>query len=804
MAGLVQFLLARGQLKFSVMAVFMITIAGALAGCNSSGGSGSGEPEDQDTQLRILANVVDDEGFVLPGATVRFETDADDVRLITDDRGQVVYTHTFKSPGDRSFTVSAKADGHLAQLRSPSVPEGASRVRLDFALKALPGVDRQAGAESGFGYTGSDGTNVAIAPGTLTDATGAPVVGEIGIQLGSLALDDPRSRAAFPGLFTGEDDRSRPVRIAALAVANFRFTQAGEPLALSPGQSATVVLPLTANRGVGGQPLAVGQVVPLWSMNASSGLWQQESDGTVINWVRAPAGLAIQGTVSHFSWWLAAEPLSTVPASVLMACPGPDDTCRNAGLGGHVDFEAASDDGPWYSQRIDLPGSGSDKAVTAELPTLPAWLYGFDSIGRYGGTSPEALGSGGAYPPQVPLTPQADEAISINLEPLHEILSDWPEARGRSALTGLLSGPGEAHDYLLNLKPNDDLLLRVMPVDPLDFDSDSQVSGAGIDVMVKDPNDIVLFHKTLDSGGPLTHTVSADTGGDYSVTITENTNEQVGYTANTAVQRGPRVIAAQCEPYDPEPDSGGGGGVWTAPGDAKESSFSIPASQRGGGIITATLSAGHKSIDPRLKVCVDSACTAGTIVGDTGIDSPAAKVKFEARVGVGYTFHIEQFGNAPEPDYPVGYTLNIDFSPRVDCWEPNDTRMTARDIELDKIIKAYMLAGFESNNIASSEFVDWYAVDFRHTGTLVARFNPPAGNHLMRVQLEDELGDSVLLENLQETAGTAFTANTVRPVEPGIYYLRVGVLVGDDGKAEGNSAPPAHWDQEYALKVSRR
>lgn len=526
MTDLVAFLSVTNRIKSILAVVFAVFLAGLLAGCDNSSDGGNNNNDNDDTnqnnpvdeqeiKMRIQTSVVDDEGFVLPGAVVSFETDTGGAYLTTDEQGLTEYTSTLR----QDLTVGARADGYLSQVRPLSIPDNASRMRLDFVLKALSEADTKANAESGFNYTSADGTGVELSAGTLVTNAWSPVVGEISIRLGSLDFDDPLSRQAFPGAFTGEDEQSRSTKIAALAAGNFSFSQSDATLALSFGETTTVVLPLTVENRVSGQPLAVGQMVPLWSLNEDAGLWKQEGNGMVIEWEEAPTGLAVQGSVSHFSWWLAAEALNSVSASVLMACPETDTTCQSTGGGGQVDFEAAEDTGPWYAQRVHLPEASKDAMVTTELPTLPMWVYGFDTLGGYGG-SHFIESAGGAYPPQIPLNPQADESIKISLQPLHELLSDWPEARGRSPLTGLLNSLHETHEYPLNLRPNDDLLLQVTRIDQLDFDPDTLGEGVGVDVVIKDPYGIVLFNETLDSGGPLSTTVPVDTGGEHSLSLT--------------------------------------------------------------------------------------------------------------------------------------------------------------------------------------------------------------------------------------------------------------------------------------------
>lgn len=55
-----------------------------------------------------------------------------------------------------------------------------------------------------------------------------------------------------------------------------------------------VILPLTVEHRVDGQPLAVRQTVPLWSLNENTGVWRQEADGMVIDRVEAPTGMAFR------------------------------------------------------------------------------------------------------------------------------------------------------------------------------------------------------------------------------------------------------------------------------------------------------------------------------------------------------------------------------------------------------------------------------------------------------------------------------------------------------------------------------
>ncbi|MFO8029254.1 MAG: T9SS type A sorting domain-containing protein [Cyclonatronaceae bacterium] len=260
-----------------------------------------------------------------------------------------------------------------------------------------------------------------------------------------------------------------------------------------------------------------------------------------------------------------------------------------------------------------------------------------------------------------------------------------------------------------------------------------------------------------------------------------------------------------CEMYDPMPLSRGFGGQWIAPQDEQSASFYVPASRRGGGIITATLSAGSEEISPRLRVCQDSSCVRGSIVGDTGIEVNEATVKFQAAGGQGYHFDILQFGNAPEDDYPVGYSLSVSYEDRIDCWEINNTVEQAKQLNVGDTINAYMIEGYKMNFLQSSEYADWYTFELEEEAFIEINMPQPAGMHLMRVKLFDEPDENVAtvqLDGKQENKGQPFIATTTRARAPGTYYLRVGVLLSGDGVVSGPGDQPDHWNQKYEMSVT--
>ena len=142
--------------------------------------------------------------------------------------------------------------------------------------------------------------------GTITDGSGA----EILFAANSIAQDgilytgevivhshyyDPTSMelgATMPGDLRGVSSRNEPVQLATLGMMAVELsTPEGAELQLAEGKTATLTFPLTpemANEVTG--------EVPLWSLNESTGIWEEEGSSVLV-------GNSMVGEVSHFSFW---------------------------------------------------------------------------------------------------------------------------------------------------------------------------------------------------------------------------------------------------------------------------------------------------------------------------------------------------------------------------------------------------------------------------------------------------------------------------------------------------------------------
>ena len=92
----------------------------------------------------------------------------------------------------------------------------------------------------------------------------------------------------------------------------------------------------------------------------------------------------------------------------------------------------------------------------------------------------------------------------------------------------------------------------------------------------------------------------------------------------------------ECFPYDPDPRFENIAGAWPAQFTEQLETFTVPAAQRGGGIIDASLTSGNSDVAPRLDACVDAECSGGSIVGHTNLDGGSSRVRFQAAAGQQY------------------------------------------------------------------------------------------------------------------------------------------------------------------------
>lgn len=206
-------------------------------------------------------------------------------------------------PGDAKYVLKFTAPGYAVQsvpVKSPNTDES---IFIEVTMIAR-GETQTFDGSSPVTLNGVDGATVSLNPGSFVDANGNTVTGNIDVTITPVDVSHPAFLAAFPGEFSGilEGD-STDTPIVSLGTVEYVFTQNGQPLQLAAGQNATIELPIYFSTYQDGSAINIGDLIPLWSLNADTGIWTQEGTGTVVASADSPTGMAMLATATHFTWW---------------------------------------------------------------------------------------------------------------------------------------------------------------------------------------------------------------------------------------------------------------------------------------------------------------------------------------------------------------------------------------------------------------------------------------------------------------------------------------------------------------------
>lgn len=335
---------------------------------------------------------------------------------------------TLSLTSDVPHVLVFKKPGYAEYVRALTWRSTSSAAEHDFSVALLARAAAQtADASEGGTIAGADGASLTLAPNSVANARGEAVSGPIEVSLTSVDVTSKVGVHAFPGEFAGLQSDGARTGIVSHGTTEFVLEKDGERLNLLPGASARIRIPVFAGANLDGSEVKVGSSLPLWSLDESSGGWVQEGSGTVVD--VGGGELALEASVSHFSWWNADMPF--VPARPKPKCvllgsdvPGANDYLANASI---------------CKMLIDID-RGVPEAKANKNRNLPA----FASIGDV----PIAGGEGVNVPAGVGLTlrgcilsglfcgesklnfePQADGEVEIRLLPTDPVVAP-PDGEG--------------------------------------------------------------------------------------------------------------------------------------------------------------------------------------------------------------------------------------------------------------------------------------------------------------------------------------------------------------------------------------
>lgn len=335
---------------------------GLLAACGGGGGGGAEPlppPPPPPPVTSVQVKVLDVLGFAKPGATVEV-IGAGTAAATTGSDGSAVLA---LAP-DTAGLLRIGLPGHTQQFRPVRVARGQTaylEARLTARAPALTLPDAAAGGT----LVGRNAARLTLPANALVDAqTGAAVTGAVQVEMTPLNTAS-HEMAAFPGSMRARSGATEGVLVT-YGPVEYIFTQGGRRLALASGRSAVIEMPLHATQGVNGAPLALGDSMPVWSLDETTGVWNQEGEGTVVA-SRSATGLALRATVSHFSWWnpdYFADPVTVNISFVFEGGVVPTACCHVEGL------TVPGFPGPSGVASTFVPASGGSVVVSAPTVVL--------------------------------------------------------------------------------------------------------------------------------------------------------------------------------------------------------------------------------------------------------------------------------------------------------------------------------------------------------------------------------------------------------------------------------------------------
>ncbi len=242
----------------------------------------------------VTIKVVDAAGQAIAAAKVTLAG----TELTVDAAGLAAFAGVAVGPA----VATIQAAGYAPAARAVTV-DSAKPVALVVALSAV--TFTQVLLPDTATAVASPSVEIALPAAAFVLADGTPVTGPVDVAIAPI---DPSQQSLdnAPGALVGiPTGGTTPQQLNALFVAEVSFTQAGKPLSLAPGKTATLTFKLPA--AVAGQ-VAVGQKLGAWWYDLKTATWQQDGLGTI--GVDAGGGKTFTATVSHFTWWTAASPIS--------------------------------------------------------------------------------------------------------------------------------------------------------------------------------------------------------------------------------------------------------------------------------------------------------------------------------------------------------------------------------------------------------------------------------------------------------------------------------------------------------------
>jgi len=239
-------------------------------------------------------------GAPLGGVELRVIEDglANDKPLITESDGKF----SFQLEQGFDYVLAFTKKGYVEQV-IPVAQQSVDSVNIINSVMIEPTDTVNFNQQGRIEFIGDSGTGVVFNMAQFVDDQGAVLNGDLELSLTTTNMARSSDSQAYFGLFAGfMADSVDSAIVSNLGMAKFNFTQQGVPVDLDFGEVVEILIPLHLDRFEDGEPIRVGDEVPLWSFNVERGSWEQEGDGIVEESSGSPTGLVIRGELTQLSW----------------------------------------------------------------------------------------------------------------------------------------------------------------------------------------------------------------------------------------------------------------------------------------------------------------------------------------------------------------------------------------------------------------------------------------------------------------------------------------------------------------------
>gem|GEM_PF-4178974 len=230
----------------------------------------------------------------------------------------VVTTTTSASDGtfellvdaETEYVLNALHESYANQIVVAESPRAETSVDLTLVMadRAIPLTFNE---DIGGQFEGEAGASVTVAGNSFEQAPGTDAINVSITPYDPAALE---TMAAIPGVLRAETPDGSFTELDQLGVVEIVFSDsAGDEIELLSDATATIRIPLYMTDS----SLSQGDNATVWYLDENTGVWMQESVGSVVNSSLSPTGLAVEAEVSHFTYYSAGQ-LITTPIDIIL------------------------------------------------------------------------------------------------------------------------------------------------------------------------------------------------------------------------------------------------------------------------------------------------------------------------------------------------------------------------------------------------------------------------------------------------------------------------------------------------------